>query len=113
MSANRTPRLSQLVNASTPDPAEAEKAVLREQIAAALAGLVTEAKCVPDDQEDMQEEKMIWLRRWEEKMAALMPLVEQGKMLGVSVWVDTADAPIVSQSVDCWYKPNKSNTKDK
>ncbi|KIO00008.1 hypothetical protein M404DRAFT_29840 [Pisolithus tinctorius Marx 270] len=103
MSANRAPHLSQLVHAPTPDPAEAEKASLREQLAAASAGLVAEAKCMPDDWEDMREEKTTWLRRWEEKTAVLMPLVERGKALGVSIWVDTEDAPALAEADD-WYE---------
>ncbi|KIO11984.1 hypothetical protein M404DRAFT_19800 [Pisolithus tinctorius Marx 270] len=103
MSANCAPRLSQLVCAPTPDPVEAEKASLREQLAAALAGLVAEAKCAPDDQEDMREEKTTWLRRWEEKTAVLMPLVERGKALGVSVWVDAEDASTLAEADD-WYE---------
>ncbi|KIO02195.1 hypothetical protein M404DRAFT_28105 [Pisolithus tinctorius Marx 270] len=103
MSANRAPRLSQLVRAPTPDPTEAEKASLREQLAAASAGLVAEAKCAPDDWEDMREEKTTWLRRWEEKTAVLMPLVERGKALGVSVRVDAEDAPVLAEADD-WYE---------
>ncbi|KIN96160.1 hypothetical protein M404DRAFT_33474 [Pisolithus tinctorius Marx 270] len=103
MSANRAPRLSQLVRAPTPDPAEAEKASLREQLAAASAGLVAEVKCTPDDREDMREEKTTWLRRWEEKTAVLMPLVERGKALGVSVRVDAEDAPALAEADD-WYE---------
>ncbi|KIN96109.1 hypothetical protein M404DRAFT_33590 [Pisolithus tinctorius Marx 270] len=103
MSANRAPRLSQLVHAPTPDPAEAEKASLREQLAAASAGLVAEAKCTPDDREDMREEKMTWLRRWEEKTAVLMPLVERGKALRVSMRVDAEDAPALAEADD-WYE---------
>ncbi|KIO09546.1 hypothetical protein M404DRAFT_22047 [Pisolithus tinctorius Marx 270] len=102
MSANHAPRLSQPIHASTPDPAEAEKASLREQLVAASAGLVAEAKCVPDDWEDMQEEKTIWLRCWEEKMVVLMPLVEQGKMLGVSMQVDAEDAPALAEANDLY-----------
>ncbi|KIO12295.1 hypothetical protein M404DRAFT_20119 [Pisolithus tinctorius Marx 270] len=103
MSANHAPRLFQLVRMPTPDPAEAEKASLREQLAAASAGLVAEAKCVPDDQEDMWEEKTTWLRCWEEKTAVLMPLVERGKALGVSVRVDAEDAPALVEADD-WYE---------
>ncbi|KIO00484.1 hypothetical protein M404DRAFT_29619 [Pisolithus tinctorius Marx 270] len=103
MSASHAPCLSQLVRTPTPDPAEAEKASLREQLAAASAGLVAEAKCVPDDREDMQEEKTTWLRRWEEKMAVLMPLVERGKTLGVSVRVDAGDASALAEADD-WYE---------
>ncbi|KIO02917.1 hypothetical protein M404DRAFT_27533 [Pisolithus tinctorius Marx 270] len=96
MSANRAPRLSQLVRVPTPDPAEAEKASLREQLAAALAGLVAEAKCAPDDREDMREEKTTWLRRWEEKTVG-------GKALGVSMRVDAEDAPVLAEADD-WYE---------
>ncbi|KIO13320.1 hypothetical protein M404DRAFT_18808 [Pisolithus tinctorius Marx 270] len=103
MSANHAPCLSQLVRAPTPDPAEAEKASLREQLAAASAGLVAEAKCAPDDREDMREEKTTWLRRWEEKTAELMPLVERGKALGVSMQVDAEDAPALAEADD-WYE---------
>ncbi|KIO04904.1 hypothetical protein M404DRAFT_25990 [Pisolithus tinctorius Marx 270] len=95
MSANRAPQLSQLVHASTPDPTEAEKAALREQITAASAGLIAEVKCVPDDWEDM---------RWEEKTVALMPLVERGKTLGVSVRVDAADAPVLAEADDVYER---------
>ncbi|KIN98408.1 hypothetical protein M404DRAFT_31414 [Pisolithus tinctorius Marx 270] len=70
MSANHAPQLSQLIHVPTLDPAEAERVSLREQLVAASAGLVAEAKCVPDDQEDMWEEKTMWLRRWEEKTPA-------------------------------------------
>ncbi|KIO03225.1 hypothetical protein M404DRAFT_27215 [Pisolithus tinctorius Marx 270] len=103
MSANRAPRLSQLVRMPTPDPVEAEKASLREQLAAVSAGLVAEVKCAPDDREDMWEEKMTWLRHWEEKTAVLMPLVERGKALRVSVRVDAEDAPALAEADD-WYK---------
>ncbi|KIN93399.1 hypothetical protein M404DRAFT_36140 [Pisolithus tinctorius Marx 270] len=103
MSANRAPHLSQLIRTPTPDPAEAEKASLREQLAAVSAGLVAEAKCAPDDREDMREEKTTWLRRWKEKTAVLMPLVERGKALRVSVWVDAEDAPALAEADD-WYE---------
>ncbi|KIO08076.1 hypothetical protein M404DRAFT_23346 [Pisolithus tinctorius Marx 270] len=118
MSANCAPRLSQLIHVPTPDPVEAEKASLREQLAAASAGLVAEAKCVPDNWEDMWEEKMMWLRCWEEKTVGgsygdlaltslqpvvLMPLVEQGKALGVSMQVDAEDAPALVEA-DNLYK---------
>ncbi|KAI6004350.1 hypothetical protein F5J12DRAFT_783346 [Pisolithus orientalis] len=52
---------------------------------------MAEAKCVPDNWEDMC---------WEEKMVVLMPLVEQGKALRVSVWVDTEDAPVLAEADD-------------
>ncbi|KIO04886.1 hypothetical protein M404DRAFT_25971 [Pisolithus tinctorius Marx 270] len=80
MSANCAPRLSQL------------------QIAAASAILVAEARCFPEDREGMQEEKTMWLRRWEEKTATLMPLVERGKELGITVRVDAAEAPILAEA---------------
>ncbi|KAI5990058.1 hypothetical protein F5J12DRAFT_786585 [Pisolithus orientalis] len=102
MSANHAPHLLQLVLALTPDPVEAERASLREQLAAASAGLVAEAKCVPNDWEDMWEEKVTWLRCWEEKTAILMPLVKQGKVLGVSVWVSAEDAPVLAEADDLY-----------
>ncbi|KIN98790.1 hypothetical protein M404DRAFT_31109 [Pisolithus tinctorius Marx 270] len=102
MSANHAPHLSQLICMPTLDPTEAEKASLREQIAAASAGLMAEAKCVPDDQEDMWEEKTMWLRCWEEKMAVLMPLVKRGKALGVSMRVDAEDAPMLVEADDLY-----------
>ncbi|KIO11727.1 hypothetical protein M404DRAFT_20342 [Pisolithus tinctorius Marx 270] len=98
MSANRAPRLSQLVCAATPDPVKAEKADLRQQIAAASAILVAEARCFPKDREGMQEEKTMWLRCWEEKTAMLMLLVERGKELGVMVRVDAAEVPILAEA---------------
>ncbi|KIN98429.1 hypothetical protein M404DRAFT_31274 [Pisolithus tinctorius Marx 270] len=84
MSANRAPRLSQL------------------KIAAASAILVAEARCFPEDREGMQEEKTMWLRCWEEKMATLMPLVEHGKELSVMVRVDAAEAPILAEADDVY-----------
>ncbi|KIN94402.1 hypothetical protein M404DRAFT_35091 [Pisolithus tinctorius Marx 270] len=102
MSANCAPHLSQLIRVPTPDPVEAEKASLREQLVAASAGLVAEAKCAPDDREDMWEEKTMWLRHWEEKTAVLMPLVKQGKALGVSMRVDAEDAPTLVEANDLY-----------
>ncbi|KIO01412.1 hypothetical protein M404DRAFT_28727 [Pisolithus tinctorius Marx 270] len=91
MSASCAPHLSQLVCMPTPDPVEAERASLREQLATASAGLVAEAKCAPDDWEDMWEEKMMWLRHWEEKMA-----------LGMSMEVDAEDAPMLVEADDLY-----------
>ncbi|KIO01400.1 hypothetical protein M404DRAFT_28695 [Pisolithus tinctorius Marx 270] len=98
MSANHAPCLSNL-----------------EQLTAASAGLMAEAKCVPDDREDMQEEKMTWLRHWEEKTAVLMPLVEQGKALGVSMWVDAEDAPTLVEADDLykWWTMEEAEARTK
>ncbi|KAI5997660.1 hypothetical protein F5J12DRAFT_895806 [Pisolithus orientalis] len=90
MSANHAPHLSQLVHAPTPDPVEAERASLREQLVAASAGLMAEAKCAPDDWEDMQEEKATWLSHWEEKTVVLMPLV------------NAEDAPMLAEANDLY-----------
>ncbi|KAI5998423.1 hypothetical protein F5J12DRAFT_895616 [Pisolithus orientalis] len=87
---------------TNPDPAEAEKASLKEQNMVALAGLMEEAKYVPNDWEDMQEEKTTWLRHCEEKTAVLMPLVEQGKVLGVSMQVNAEDAPVLAEADDLY-----------
>ncbi|KIO08741.1 hypothetical protein M404DRAFT_22583 [Pisolithus tinctorius Marx 270] len=104
MSANCAPRLSQLVCAATPDPVEVEKANLQQQIAAASAILVAEARCFPEDHEGMEEEKTMWLRCWEEKTAMLMPLVEHGKELGVTVRVDAAEVPILAEADDVYER---------
>ncbi|KAI5996604.1 hypothetical protein F5J12DRAFT_896130 [Pisolithus orientalis] len=98
MSANCAPCLSQLICAATPDLVEAEKANLQQQITAASAILVAEARCFPEDREGMQEEKTMWLRCWEEKTAMLMPLVKRGKELGVTVRVDAAEVPILAEA---------------
>ncbi|KIO08872.1 hypothetical protein M404DRAFT_22687 [Pisolithus tinctorius Marx 270] len=97
MSANHAPRLSQLIHMPTLDPAEAERASLREQLAAVSAGLVAEAKCAPDNREDMREEKATWLRRWEKTVGGLF-----GKALGVSVQVNTEDAPTLAEANDLY-----------
>ncbi|KIN93551.1 hypothetical protein M404DRAFT_36005 [Pisolithus tinctorius Marx 270] len=78
MSAGRAPCLSQLVRAATPDPIEAEKTSLREKFIAASAALVAEAKCPPDDKEELWEEKVMWMRRWEQRTGEVFPLVERG-----------------------------------
>ncbi|KAI5997642.1 hypothetical protein F5J12DRAFT_895771 [Pisolithus orientalis] len=59
MSANHAPQLSQLVHAATPNLIEAEKATLKVRFVAASAALVTEARCLPDDKEELWEEKVI------------------------------------------------------
>ncbi|KAI6156650.1 hypothetical protein BKA82DRAFT_4009232 [Pisolithus tinctorius] len=113
MSASHAPRLSQLIHAATPDPTEVEKATLQEQIAVVFTSLVAEARCFPEDHEGMEEEKMMWLRCWEEKtmstgadrfllQAALMLLVKCGRELGVMVRVDAADVPILAKVDDIY-----------
>ncbi|KAI5988845.1 hypothetical protein F5J12DRAFT_898091 [Pisolithus orientalis] len=63
---------------------------------------MAEARCFPEDRKGMQEEKTMWLRRWEEKTAMLMPLVEHRKELGIMVRVDAAEAPILAEADDVY-----------
>ncbi|KIN96549.1 hypothetical protein M404DRAFT_33156 [Pisolithus tinctorius Marx 270] len=98
MSASHAPRLSQLIRAATPDPIEAEKTSLREKFIAASAALVAEAKCLPDDKEELWEEKVMWMRRWEQRMGEVFPLVERGRALGIDTKIDAADGPAVAEA---------------
>ncbi|KIN97493.1 hypothetical protein M404DRAFT_32226 [Pisolithus tinctorius Marx 270] len=97
MSASRAPRLSQLVCTATPDPIEAEKTALKAKFIAVSTALVAEAKCMPDDREDLWEEKVMWLRRWEKRSGEVFPLVERGRELDVDTKIDTADGPAVAE----------------
>ncbi|KAI6015153.1 hypothetical protein F5J12DRAFT_890512 [Pisolithus orientalis] len=78
MSANCAPRLSQLICAATPDLVDVEKAALKARFVAASAALVAEAKCLLDDKEELWEEKVMWMHRWEQKTGEVFPLVEHG-----------------------------------
>ncbi|KIN95875.1 hypothetical protein M404DRAFT_33762 [Pisolithus tinctorius Marx 270] len=104
MSAGRAPRLSQLVCAATPDPIEAEKTLLREKFIAASVALVTEAKCLPDDKEELWEEKVMWMRRWEQRMGEVFPLVECGRALGINTKIDVADGPTVAEADEAYER---------
>ncbi|KIO02800.1 hypothetical protein M404DRAFT_27696 [Pisolithus tinctorius Marx 270] len=104
MSANRAPRLSQLVRVATPDPIEAEKASLREKFVAASAALVAEAKCLPGDKEELWEEKVMWMRRWEQRTGEVFPLVERGRALGIDTKIDAADGPAVAEADEAYER---------
>ncbi|KIN95179.1 hypothetical protein M404DRAFT_34368 [Pisolithus tinctorius Marx 270] len=104
MSAGHAPRLSQLVRAATPDPIEAEKTSLREKFVAASAALVAEAKCLPDDKEELWEEKVMWMRRWEQRTGEVFPLVERGRVLGINTKIDTADGPAVAEADEAYER---------
>ncbi|KIN97614.1 hypothetical protein M404DRAFT_32090 [Pisolithus tinctorius Marx 270] len=88
----------------TLDPVEVEKTTLKEQLAATLAGLVAEAWCMPDNWDGLLEEKMTWLWRWEEKTAVLMPLVKQGKELGITICVDMVDVLVLAKADDVYER---------
>ncbi|KIO05677.1 hypothetical protein M404DRAFT_25375 [Pisolithus tinctorius Marx 270] len=98
MSANHAPHLSQLICAATPDLIEAEKALLREKFIAASAALVTEAKCLPDDKEELWEEKVMWMCRWEQRTGEVFPLIECGRVLGIDTKIDMVDGPMVAEA---------------
>ncbi|KIO04902.1 hypothetical protein M404DRAFT_25986 [Pisolithus tinctorius Marx 270] len=104
MSAGRAPHLSQLVCAATPDPIKAEKTLLREKFVAASAALVTEAKCLPDDKEELWEEKVMWMRRWEQRTGEVFPLVERGRALGIDTKIDAADGPAVVEADEAYER---------
>ncbi|KIO11672.1 hypothetical protein M404DRAFT_20290 [Pisolithus tinctorius Marx 270] len=104
MSAGRAPRLSQLVCAATPDPIEAEKTSLREKFVAASTALVAEAKCLPDDKEELWEEKVMWMRRWEQRTGEVFPLVERGRALGIDTKIDMADGPAVAEANEAYER---------
>ncbi|KIN99754.1 hypothetical protein M404DRAFT_30218 [Pisolithus tinctorius Marx 270] len=93
MSASRAPHLSQLVRAASPDPIEAEKTALKAKFVAASVALVAEAKCLPDDKEELWEEKVMWMCRWEQRTGEVFPLVERGQELGIDTKIDAADGP--------------------
>ncbi|KIN97274.1 hypothetical protein M404DRAFT_32492 [Pisolithus tinctorius Marx 270] len=102
MSASRAPCLSQLVHAATPDPIEAEKTALKAKLIAVSAALVAEAKCMPDDREDLWEEKVMWLRHWEKRSGEVFPLVERGRELDIDTKIDTADGPVVVEADEAY-----------
>ncbi|KIN99662.1 hypothetical protein M404DRAFT_30327 [Pisolithus tinctorius Marx 270] len=104
MSAGRAPHLSQLVCTATPDPIEAEKTLLREKFVAASAALVAEAKCLLDDKEELWEEKVMWMRRWEQRTGEVFPLVECGRALGIDTKIDAADGPTVAEADEAYER---------
>ncbi|KIN99091.1 hypothetical protein M404DRAFT_30706 [Pisolithus tinctorius Marx 270] len=104
MSASHAPRLSQLVCAATPDPAEVEKATLKARFATASAALVAEAKCLPDDKAELWEEKVMWMRRWEEKTGEVYPIVERGWELDVDIKIDAVDGPAIAEADEAYER---------
>ncbi|KIN96853.1 hypothetical protein M404DRAFT_32806 [Pisolithus tinctorius Marx 270] len=104
MSANRAPRLSQLVRAATPDPIEAEKTALKARFVVASAALVAEARCLPDDKEELWEEKVTWMCRWEERTGEVYPIVERGQELGIDTKIDAADGPAIAEADEAYER---------
>ncbi|KIN93134.1 hypothetical protein M404DRAFT_36370 [Pisolithus tinctorius Marx 270] len=104
MSANHAPRLSQLVRAATPDPIEAEKTTLKARFVVASAALVAEARCLPDDKEELWEEKVTWMRRWEERTGEVYPIVERGQELGIDTKIDAADGPAIAEADEAYER---------
>ncbi|KAI6033073.1 hypothetical protein F5J12DRAFT_887993 [Pisolithus orientalis] len=101
MSANHLPHLSQLVHPVTLDLAEVEKATIKEQLMVVLEALVAEAS-VPDDKRELRGEKLMWLQWWEEKMEALVPIIELGKELSIVMRADAVDAPVLTKADDMY-----------
>ncbi|KIN94712.1 hypothetical protein M404DRAFT_34758 [Pisolithus tinctorius Marx 270] len=103
MSASCAPRLSQLIHAATPDPIKVEKATLREKFIATSMALVAEAKCLLDDKEELWEEKVMWMCRWEQRMGEVFPLIKHGQELGINTKIGTVDGPAMTEA-DKAYK---------
>ncbi|KIN99087.1 hypothetical protein M404DRAFT_30700 [Pisolithus tinctorius Marx 270] len=93
MSAGRAPCLSQLIRVATPDPIEAEKTALKARFVIASAALVAEARCLPDDKEEL----------WEEK-GEVYPIVERRQELGIDTKIDTADGPTIAEADEAYKR---------
>ncbi|KIO10661.1 hypothetical protein M404DRAFT_20913 [Pisolithus tinctorius Marx 270] len=104
MSASHAPRLSQLIRAASPNPIEVEKTALKAKFVAASTALVAEAKCLPDDKEELWEEKVMWMHRWEQRMGEVFPLVERRQELGIDTKIDAADGPTVAEADKAYEK---------
>ncbi|KIO00579.1 hypothetical protein M404DRAFT_29507 [Pisolithus tinctorius Marx 270] len=104
MSAGHAPHLSKLVCAATPDLIKAEKTTLRAKFVAASVALVAEVKCLPDDKEELWEEKVMWMHRWEQRTGEVFPLVEHRQELGIDTKIDTADGPAVAEANEAYKK---------
>ncbi|KAI5987918.1 hypothetical protein F5J12DRAFT_898417 [Pisolithus orientalis] len=96
MATNCVPHLSQLVHVATPDPTKVEKATLKERCVAAAMALVAEAKCLLDDKEQLQEEWVIWMCWWEERMCRWE--------LGVDTRINVMDRPAVAEANKAYEK---------
>ncbi|KIO03684.1 hypothetical protein M404DRAFT_26972 [Pisolithus tinctorius Marx 270] len=93
MSANHAPHLSQLVCAATPNPIKAEKTALKVKFIIASAALVAEARCLPDDKEEL----------WEEK-GEVYPIVKCGQELGINTKIDAADGPTIAEADEAYKR---------
>ncbi|KAI5997626.1 hypothetical protein F5J12DRAFT_956630 [Pisolithus orientalis] len=104
MSANHLPRLSQLIHMATPDLVEVEKAMLREQFVTASTALVTEARCLLDDKEELWEEKVLWMHWWEKRTGEGFPIIEHGQALGVNMRINAVDGPIMEKANEAYKR---------
>ncbi|KIO11754.1 hypothetical protein M404DRAFT_20380 [Pisolithus tinctorius Marx 270] len=104
MSANCAPHLSQLICMATPDPIEAEKTALKAKFIVASAALVAEARCLPDDKEELWEEKVMWMCQWEERTGEVYPIIECGQELGINTKIDAADGPTIAEANEAYER---------
>ncbi|KIO03567.1 hypothetical protein M404DRAFT_26875 [Pisolithus tinctorius Marx 270] len=104
MSANHAPRLSQLVCTATPDLIEVEKTALKAKFIVASVALVAEAKCLLDDKEELWEEKVMWMCRWEQRTGEVFPLIECRQELGIDTKIDAVDGPAVAEADKAYEK---------
>ncbi|KIO02725.1 hypothetical protein M404DRAFT_27642 [Pisolithus tinctorius Marx 270] len=87
MSANCAPCLLQLVCVATPDLIKVEKTALKVKFIVASMALVAEARCLPDDKEEL----------WEEK-GEEYPIIEHGQELGIDTKIDAMDGPAIAEA---------------
>ncbi|KIN97689.1 hypothetical protein M404DRAFT_32034 [Pisolithus tinctorius Marx 270] len=104
MSANRAPHLSQLVHAATPDPIEVEKTALKAKFVVASMALVAEVRCLPDDKEELWEEKVMWMHQWEERTGEVYPIVKCRRELGIDTKIDAADGPAIAEADEAYER---------
>ncbi|KAI5992589.1 hypothetical protein F5J12DRAFT_786119 [Pisolithus orientalis] len=98
MSANHAPQLSQLVCMATPNLIKAEKVTLRARFVTASMALVAEAKCLPNNREELWEEKVMWIHQWEERTVEVYSIIECGQELDIDVKIDAADGPTIAEA---------------
>ncbi|KIO08929.1 hypothetical protein M404DRAFT_22741 [Pisolithus tinctorius Marx 270] len=104
MSANHAPHLSQLICTATPNLIEAEKTALKAKFIVASTALVAEARCLPDDKEELWEEKVMWMCQWEERTGEVYPIVEHGQALGIDTKIDAADGPAITEADEAYER---------
>ncbi|KIO01579.1 hypothetical protein M404DRAFT_28603, partial [Pisolithus tinctorius Marx 270] len=81
-----------------------EKTALKAKFVVASVALVAEARCLPDDKEELWEEKVMWMRRWEERTGEVYPIVKRGQELGIDTKIDTVDGPTIAEADEAYER---------